>query len=93
MDTYNLSHTIYSSSCSLCIASYILACLLQSTSGVFSYVSLFLLARAEWTPHNIFQIHDSDMITGHAFEKIINGPAHHTLHHLYFTVNYGQVGF
>ena len=37
------------------------------------------------------QIHDSDMITGHPLEKIINGPAHHTLHHLYFTVNYGQV--
>ncbi|KAI0710114.1 hypothetical protein C8Q76DRAFT_695227 [Earliella scabrosa] len=36
-------------------------------------------------------IHDSDMITGHALEKVINGPAHHTLHHLYFTVNYGQV--
>jgi lathosterol oxidase len=54
---------------------------------------LFLLARAEWAPHIIFQIHDSDMITGHAFEKIINGPAHHTLHHLYFTVNYGQVSF
>ena len=36
------------------------------------------------------QIHDSDMITGHALEKVINGPAHHTLHHLYFTVNYGQ---
>jgi len=35
-------------------------------------------------------IHDSDMITGHPLEKIINGPAHHTLHHLYFTVNYGQ---
>ncbi|KAI0767921.1 fatty acid hydroxylase [Irpex lacteus] len=35
-------------------------------------------------------IHDSDMITGHALEKVINGPAHHTLHHLYFTVNYGQ---
>ncbi|KAI0068490.1 C5-sterol desaturase [Artomyces pyxidatus] len=35
-------------------------------------------------------IHDSDMITGHFLEKIINGPAHHTLHHLYFTVNYGQ---
>ncbi|KAI0950891.1 hypothetical protein AcW1_008077 [Taiwanofungus camphoratus] len=35
-------------------------------------------------------IHDSDMITGHPFEKVINGPAHHTLHHLYFTVNYGQ---
>ncbi|KAJ7283935.1 fatty acid hydroxylase [Mycena rebaudengoi] len=35
-------------------------------------------------------IHDSDMITGHPLEKIINGPAHHTLHHLYFNVNYGQ---
>ncbi|KLO17103.1 fatty acid hydroxylase [Schizopora paradoxa] len=35
-------------------------------------------------------IHDSDMITGHPLEHIINGPAHHTLHHLYFTVNYGQ---
>ncbi|KAG1866837.1 C5-sterol desaturase [Suillus subluteus] len=35
-------------------------------------------------------IHDSDMVTGHALEKVINGPAHHTLHHLYFTVNYGQ---
>ena len=31
------------------------------------------------------------MITGHPLEKIINGPAHHTLHHIYFTVNYGQV--
>jgi len=35
-------------------------------------------------------IHDSDMVTGHPLEKVINGPAHHTLHHLYFTVNYGQ---
>ncbi|KAH9038631.1 hypothetical protein EDB84DRAFT_1089723 [Lactarius hengduanensis] len=35
-------------------------------------------------------IHDSDMVTGHALENVINGPAHHTLHHLYFTVNYGQ---
>ncbi|KAI0279264.1 fatty acid hydroxylase [Russula aff. rugulosa BPL654] len=35
-------------------------------------------------------IHDSDMITGHALETVINGPAHHTLHHLFFTVNYGQ---
>ncbi|KAJ4475638.1 fatty acid hydroxylase [Lentinula aciculospora] len=35
-------------------------------------------------------IHDSDMITGHPLEKIINGPAHHTLHHIYYTVNYGQ---
>jgi Delta7-sterol 5-desaturase len=30
------------------------------------------------------------MITGHPLESIINGPAHHTLHHLFFTVNYGQ---
>ena len=35
-------------------------------------------------------IHDSDMITGTGLERIINGPAHHTLHHLYFTCNYGQ---
>jgi hypothetical protein len=33
------------------------------------------------------------MVTGHLFEKVINGPAHHTLHHLYFTVNYGQVSY
>jgi lathosterol oxidase len=33
------------------------------------------------------------MITGHPLENVINGPAHHTLHHLYFTVNYGQVRF
>ena len=30
------------------------------------------------------------MITGHPLENVINGPAHHTLHHLHFTVNYGQ---
>lgn len=30
------------------------------------------------------------MITGHPLESVINGPAHHTLHHLFFTVNYGQ---
>jgi len=36
------------------------------------------------------QIHDSDMICNSPLEKIINGPSHHTLHHLYFTVNYGQ---
>ncbi|KAF8482248.1 hypothetical protein JB92DRAFT_3036434 [Gautieria morchelliformis] len=35
-------------------------------------------------------IHDSDMITGHPLEHAINGPAHHTLHHLYFVCNYGQ---
>ncbi|KAF5327367.1 hypothetical protein D9619_004467 [Psilocybe cf. subviscida] len=49
------------------------------------YLTLFVLVNF-WS---IF-IHDSDMITGHMFEKVINGPAHHTLHHLYFTVNYGQ---
>ncbi|KAJ7671541.1 fatty acid hydroxylase [Mycena polygramma] len=47
--------------------------------GMFVFVNL-------WT---VF-IHDSDMITGHPLEKYINGPAHHTLHHIYFTVNYGQ---
>ncbi|KAF8628019.1 hypothetical protein AX15_004136 [Amanita polypyramis BW_CC] len=49
------------------------------------YLVLFVLVNF-WS---IF-IHDSDMITGHPLENIINGPAHHTLHHLYFTVNYGQ---
>ncbi|KAF8972110.1 fatty acid hydroxylase [Flammula alnicola] len=49
------------------------------------YLTLFVLVNF-WS---IF-IHDSDMVTGHIFEKAINGPAHHTLHHLYFTVNYGQ---
>jgi len=47
--------------------------------GLFGFVNM-------WT----ILIHDSDMITGHPLETIINGPAHHTLHHLYFTVNYGQ---
>lgn len=36
------------------------------------------------------QIHDSDMLCDHPLEHYINGPAHHTLHHLYFTCNYGQ---
>jgi len=49
------------------------------------YLVLFLAVNF-WS---IF-IHDSDMITGHPLEKVINGPAHHTLHHLYFTCNYGQ---
>ncbi|KAF8340484.1 C5-sterol desaturase [Cantharellus anzutake] len=37
-------------------------------------------------------IHDSDMFVspGGRVEKYINTPAHHTLHHLYFTCNYGQ---
>ncbi|KAF5374047.1 hypothetical protein D9757_010055 [Collybiopsis confluens] len=46
----------------------------------------FFIAVMFWT----ILIHDSDMITGHPLERIINGPAHHTLHHMYFTVNYGQ---
>ena len=46
---------------------------------------LFILVQV-WT---IF-IHDGDMISGHWLEKYINSPAHHTLHHMYFTVNYGQ---
>ncbi|KAG6914991.1 hypothetical protein DXG01_014025 [Tephrocybe rancida] len=50
-----------------------------------TYLAMFVIVNC-WT---IF-IHDSDMITGHALEKVINGPAHHTLHHLYFNVNYGQ---
>ncbi|PCH42137.1 fatty acid hydroxylase [Wolfiporia cocos MD-104 SS10] len=49
------------------------------------YLGLFVLVNF-WS----ILIHDSDMITGHPLEKVINGPAHHTLHHLYFTVNYGQ---
>lgn len=47
--------------------------------GLFTFVNLW----------SIF-IHDSDMLCGHAFEHYINGPAHHTLHHIYFSVNYGQ---
>lgn len=30
------------------------------------------------------------MTAVHPLENIISGPAHHTLHHIYFTVNYGQ---
>jgi lathosterol oxidase len=30
------------------------------------------------------------MICNSPLEKVINGPSHHTLHHLYFNVNYGQ---
>jgi len=49
------------------------------------YLLMFVLVNC-WA---IF-IHDSDMITGHPLEHAINGPAHHTLHHLYFVCNYGQ---
>lgn len=51
----------------------------------YQYLVLFVAVQI-WT---IF-IHDSDMISGHWTEKFINSPAHHTLHHMYFTVNYGQ---
>ncbi|OJA17368.1 hypothetical protein AZE42_03891 [Rhizopogon vesiculosus] len=60
------------------------------------YIFLFPLHRLTFLGLFVFVnfwsilIHDSDMITGHVLEKVINGPAHHTLHHLYFTVNYGQ---
>ncbi|KAI5993117.1 C5-sterol desaturase [Pisolithus marmoratus] len=51
----------------------------------YLYLGLFVFVNV-WS----ILIHDSDMITGHPLESVINGPAHHTLHHLYFTVNYGQ---
>ncbi|BGO92593.1 hypothetical protein NBRC10512_000588 [Rhodotorula toruloides] len=47
--------------------------------GLFSFVNLW----------SIF-IHDSDMLCDHPLEHYVNGPAHHTLHHIYFTCNYGQ---
>ena len=51
----------------------------------YLYLVLFIVVQI-WT----IVIHDGDMITGHWTEKFINSPAHHTLHHMYFTVNYGQ---
>lgn len=51
----------------------------------YLYLVLFIMVQI-WT---IF-IHDGDMISGHWLENYINSPAHHTLHHLYFNVNYGQ---
>lgn len=54
------------------------------------FVSVPFLATFSHSCLSVPQIHDSDMITGHPLETVINGPAHHTLHHLYFTVNYGQ---
>ncbi|KAK1622863.1 fatty acid hydroxylase [Colletotrichum phormii] len=51
----------------------------------YLYMGLFVLVQI-WT----ILIHDGDMISGHWLEKYINSPAHHTLHHMYFTVNYGQ---
>ncbi|WWC67337.1 uncharacterized protein I206_101245 [Kwoniella pini CBS 10737] len=51
----------------------------------YAYLGLFVFVQF-WT----ILIHDGDMISGHFLERYINSPAHHTLHHLYFTVNYGQ---
>lgn len=59
--------------------------------GLFAFVNLWSIL-----------IHDAEMNVGGWLEKWINGPAHHTLHHMYFTgafevvpqltpaVNYGQ---
>ena len=52
----------------------------------YLYLVLFVLVQM-WT----ILIHDGDMITGSWWERWLNSPAHHTLHHLYFTCNYGQV--
>lgn len=38
----------------------------------------------------VSKIHDSELIVDHPLEHILNGPSHHTLHHLHFTCNYGQ---
>jgi sterol desaturase/sphingolipid hydroxylase (fatty acid hydroxylase superfamily) len=52
----------------------------------YLFLVLFVFVQI-WT----ILIHDGDMISGHLLERYINSPAHHTLHHLYFTCNYGQV--
>ncbi|EQC27046.1 lathosterol oxidase [Saprolegnia diclina VS20] len=52
------------------------------------YLGLFVLVNF-WT----ISIHDGDFVMDKMpwwFEKIVNGAAHHTDHHLFFTVNYGQ---
>ncbi|CAE6435358.1 hypothetical protein ACGC1H_002876 [Rhizoctonia solani] len=62
------------------------------------HLFIFLFPLQRWVYLGLFVavnfwsifIHDSDMITGNTLINIINGPAHHTLHHLYFTCNYGQ---
>ncbi|PWN29737.1 hypothetical protein BDZ90DRAFT_225992 [Jaminaea rosea] len=51
----------------------------------FVYMGLFVFVNC-WS----ILIHDSDVIVNSPLEKVINGPSHHTLHHLYFNVNYGQ---
>ncbi|WAQ92368.1 hypothetical protein PtA15_16A275 [Puccinia triticina] len=51
----------------------------------FLYLFAFLFVIV-WT----ILIHDSELIVGHRLENHINGPTHHTLHHMYFNCNYGQ---
>lgn len=69
--------------------------------GLFSFVNfwsifvspsliLSLFSKTHLCERISNQIHDSDMLCGHPLEHYINGPAHHTLHHIYFTCNYGQ---
>ena len=48
------------------------------------YLGLFLFVNI-WT----VSIHDGDYRVPAFLRPIINGSAHHTDHHLYFTVNYG----
>ncbi|KFA73423.1 hypothetical protein S40288_04229 [Stachybotrys chartarum IBT 40288] len=72
-----LEISLADSSCSI----FVFVCPVQK----HLYLVLFVLVQL-WT---IF-IHDGDMISGHWLEKFVNSPAHHTLHHLEFNVNYGQ---
>jgi len=61
------------------VAAYLVPIQRHLYLGMFAFINLWSIL-----------IHDSDMITGHPLENVINGPAHHTLHHLYFVCNYGQ---
>ncbi|KAF8549328.1 C5-sterol desaturase [Imleria badia] len=69
--------------CLLALSYYLLIFLVPLHRGL--YLGLFLFGNV-WG----VIIHDSDFITGRPLEHIINGPSQHTLHHLHFTVNYGQ---
>jgi len=51
----------------------------------WAYLGLFLFVNF-WT----ISIHDGDYRVPEIFAKYINGAAHHTVHHLSFTKNYGQ---
>ena len=70
-----------------------------TTSGLISSIFVYIFPMQKYVYLGLFVfvqlwtilIHDGDMITGSWWEKYINSAAHHTLHHLYFTCNYGQV--